>query len=277
MELLCPHCRKRLTVSDDKSGQVLNCPLCNGAFAAPSLVPARRAAPSPPPRVPPPPSVPPPAPSVLWPGNQVARHDMYCVEISARIISWPAVCACCCRPRDTVIEVSSTRTTGKRVIHTETKSWNIPYCNKCLGHITAARNLQRFSMFVLHISALAILSGLLLAFLVYVLCAPGSLGWAIGLSMLVAALTAAGVAWSFRWCHEKYARDVEAKRVKREELQRVLDSLLCPACVTTDEVAARYDGWSGTIHTFYFTNFSFASLFRSSNPGKCLEDGQIHH
>ena len=37
MELLCPHCMKRVTVSDDKAGQVLNCPLCNGVFAAPSL------------------------------------------------------------------------------------------------------------------------------------------------------------------------------------------------------------------------------------------------
>lgn len=63
MELLCPHCLKRVTVSDDKSGQVLNCPLCNGVFAAPSLAPApgRSAAPSPPPVVPPP-VVPPPAP-----------------------------------------------------------------------------------------------------------------------------------------------------------------------------------------------------------------------
>jgi hypothetical protein len=60
MELLCPHCLKRVTVSDDKSGQVLNCPLCNGVFAAPSLAPApgRGPAPSPPPVVPPPAPIP---------------------------------------------------------------------------------------------------------------------------------------------------------------------------------------------------------------------------
>jgi hypothetical protein len=55
MELLCPHCLKRVTVSDDKSGQVLNCPMCNGVFAAPSLAPA-------PGRSPPPLDLPPPAP-----------------------------------------------------------------------------------------------------------------------------------------------------------------------------------------------------------------------
>src|SRR6266446_3895745 len=65
MELLCPHCLIRLTVSDDKSGQVLNCPMCNGVFAAPSLAPApsRSPAPSPPPvNLPPPVSAPPPPP-----------------------------------------------------------------------------------------------------------------------------------------------------------------------------------------------------------------------
>ncbi len=39
MELLCPHCLKKVTVSDDKAGQVLNCPLCQGVFAAPALPP----------------------------------------------------------------------------------------------------------------------------------------------------------------------------------------------------------------------------------------------
>ena len=49
MELLCPHCMKKVTVGDDKAGQVLNCPLCQGVFAAPSLPPAPvRSAPPPP-------------------------------------------------------------------------------------------------------------------------------------------------------------------------------------------------------------------------------------
>jgi len=76
MELLCPHCLKRVTVSDDKSGQVLNCPMCNGVFAAPSLPPAlgRSAAPSPPPVVPPPPvPAPPPVPNMeIAPSSPVA-------------------------------------------------------------------------------------------------------------------------------------------------------------------------------------------------------------
>src|SRR6516225_11819957 len=75
MELLCPHCLKKVTVSDDKAGQVLNCPLCQGVFAAPALAPAPSYAP--PPAAPPPPkpdmpppvsyTVPPPAPQLAPP------------------------------------------------------------------------------------------------------------------------------------------------------------------------------------------------------------------
>jgi hypothetical protein len=60
MDLFCPHCTRRVTVADDKAGQVTNCPLCAKQFVAPSLAPPP-AAPKPPP---PPVSAPrPPAPS----------------------------------------------------------------------------------------------------------------------------------------------------------------------------------------------------------------------
>ena len=69
--MLCPHCLKKVTVADDKAGQVLNCPLCQGVFAAPSLapVPVRPTPPSPPPvnappmELAPPPPPPPPPPT----------------------------------------------------------------------------------------------------------------------------------------------------------------------------------------------------------------------
>jgi|ERR1051325_6542682 hypothetical protein len=50
MDLFCPHCTKRVTVPDDKSGQVMSCPLCAKQFMAPSLAPA---VPAPPPPAPP--------------------------------------------------------------------------------------------------------------------------------------------------------------------------------------------------------------------------------
>src|SRR5688500_3741828 len=94
---------------------------------------------------------------------------MYCVQISARVIRWPHVCACCCRGADTYVEVSSTRTWGKRVVHTHTRGWDVPYCERCLAHIQADRRLDAHSMFVLHQSVLLGLGAGLLALLVFLI------------------------------------------------------------------------------------------------------------
>lgn len=47
MDLFCPHCTSRVTVPNDKAGQVTSCPLCAKQFMAPALAPAP-AAPKPP-------------------------------------------------------------------------------------------------------------------------------------------------------------------------------------------------------------------------------------
>src|SRR5579862_9366627 len=54
MDLMCPHCQRRVTVTDDKAGQVASCPLCAKQFMAPALPSA------PPPVLPPSPSAPAP-------------------------------------------------------------------------------------------------------------------------------------------------------------------------------------------------------------------------
>ena len=54
MDLMCPHCQRRVTIPDSQAGQVASCPLCAKQFMAPSLAP-------------PPPLPPPPVPSVSAP------------------------------------------------------------------------------------------------------------------------------------------------------------------------------------------------------------------
>jgi hypothetical protein len=47
MDLFCPHCTRRVTVPDEKAGQVVNCPLCAKQFMTPSLAPVNPPAPKP--------------------------------------------------------------------------------------------------------------------------------------------------------------------------------------------------------------------------------------
>ncbi len=67
MNLLCPNCRKLLTVPDQSAGQRMRCPLCSGEFTVPALPQAPGATPPPstfpPASTPAPPTSAPPPPS----------------------------------------------------------------------------------------------------------------------------------------------------------------------------------------------------------------------
>jgi hypothetical protein len=66
MNLLCPNCKKLLTVPDQSAGQRMQCPLCSGTFSVPPVPGGAAPVPPPVPSVPPPVSlnpVPPPAPA----------------------------------------------------------------------------------------------------------------------------------------------------------------------------------------------------------------------
>src|SRR5262245_57785136 len=54
---------------------------------------------------------------------------------AASRIDWPQCCPCCLGPAAASMELVSTRVEGVRVIRTNSKSWVVPYCNRCLAHI----------------------------------------------------------------------------------------------------------------------------------------------
>jgi hypothetical protein len=65
------------------------------------------------------------------------QHNLMNVDVSGQKLVFPSRCACCNRPADTTLSATASRTTGKRVVHTQTKGWNIPYCIACQTHVSA--------------------------------------------------------------------------------------------------------------------------------------------
>lgn len=61
------------------------------------------------------------------------------VEVSGRQFNFPPHCACCGAPANTTFTVAATKTTGKKVVHTSTNTWDFPYCSACIAHIKAIR------------------------------------------------------------------------------------------------------------------------------------------
>jgi hypothetical protein len=198
---------------------------------------------------------------------------MHCIQISARIIRWPQACACCCQASDTAVEVRSTRTTGKRVIRTHTKSWSVPYCSRCREHIQVGTTLRAFSMAVIHLSFVFGVLALVMTGLVYMLVSRLPMTPAVLLTLATLVMGTTLVIASYPWFQQKYEADVGRKKSECEKLEKRLASLLSPTCCAHDTLAVAYGGWQGTVHSFFFSSQQYAEALEKANPGKCWGSG----
>jgi hypothetical protein len=198
------------------------------------------------------------------------------VQISARLIRWPSQCACCLRQANEQHNCSHTRVTGKRVIRHNTKSWAIPYCSKCLDHVHANGRAEGMSSAG---ATAALVGGILigLASIAFGLCClgpsivvpqrphdPNVNKAGIVLASIVSTLVGiaaivGGIALNRRLAAE-YRRKLKLARQKAK-------SLASTQCCTL-AIAANYEGWHGTVHSFWFANSKFADAFISANSGK---------
>ena len=150
---------------------------------------------------------------------------------------FPRFCACCMRDAETEIPLLYTRTKGVKVIRSKSITWPLPYCHTCISHINAwHRSSRNFK--------LALFSGL--AFSCIFLFA-GLLNTALTLSIL--SLLLALVA-----------------RYKTRQNALALCTKECP----TVHVAASYDGWSGSVHSFDFAHRNYAARFMQMNVNKLV-------
>lgn len=63
---------------------------------------------------------------------------MYEIQVSARILSAPDPCCCCLGEADSYYEARHTRTTGKKVVRSDTRAWRFPCCSHCRIHVFLA-------------------------------------------------------------------------------------------------------------------------------------------
>jgi len=194
---------------------------------------------------------------------------MYRVQISARIINWPRICACCCGSSDTYIQVTSSRVKGVRVVRTQTSSWDVPYCGNCVRHVDLGERLREFSVSVFHE---AWICGGVIAVMAVVMVLALVVGWTMfGIMALVLTLvTVLLMAGLFPTLQRRHDDEVGRLEAERQRLRDKLDATTAPHCVSIRHFAAGYEGWHGSVHTFVFANADFANAFVAANPGKCL-------
>lgn len=76
------------------------------------------------------------------------------VEVSARKVTVPATCVCCHGHADGDFSASFTRTSGKRVIREQTRSWAFPCCHRCLAHARLWNSAGTIALIVVVVAAL---------------------------------------------------------------------------------------------------------------------------
>jgi hypothetical protein len=157
--------------------------------------------------------------------------------VSGRTFEFPNECACCGATPDSEFTVSASKSWGRKVVHTEARSWDVPYCAACIRHIRAveaARSLSRLLTFV------SILLGGLIGFAV-----SPFWGAAIGILAVVGTV------------------GVHAVQLG---LARAESSANCVAA----DAAIAYLGWYGTLHKFEIGSQRFACNFMILNQDKLV-------
>ena len=163
------------------------------------------------------------------------------VEVSGQSFAFPPKCACCCAPADSELTVAASKSTGKKVVHTKTNAWDIPYCRHCINHVRALDSARRTSHW------LAFFSLVLGSLTAYV--ANGYLGSSIGVLCLIGTVFARKqmVAQAREKCHSY--------------------------CASVDR-AIVYLGWHGSLHRFDISSNQFAAEFMGANERKLVNLSQ---
>lgn len=169
---------------------------------------------------------------------------MYSVNVSARILKLPQLCCCCgvSEPQGRY-QACYTRTTGKRVVRTDTRSWSFPICGPCISWIeldsTANRNRAVF------VGTLVVgILGIFLGFSSN----EGKLFLVAGILSLILSIFAFKV-WS-----DSRIRATEAKPSE-----------------SCDARPVQFLGWNGSVQMFGFSNRVFCGSFQSLNSAKLVE------
>jgi DNA-directed RNA polymerase subunit RPC12/RpoP len=244
----CRQCGLEASIPTQGRAVIVDCARCGTKVFIPNSRPAPSALPNPGPApVPAPPlaavapaSTPPlasaPATASI-PYIPNSRKGVL-VEVSGYNILFPKACGCCGEAADKVLIMAASKSKGVHVVRTTTKHWELPYCSKCLAHITAA-DQARGVMVLLVLPAVVAFGGFwLLKASFFVGLVAGMITWGSGLPFYLLFL----------------------RRARR----------FCSPTCTCLARGGEYLGWYRTRHQFRFASRPYALAFMLCNLKKLV-------
>ncbi len=159
------------------------------------------------------------------------------VDVSGYKFTFPYQCACCGSAPQTTLTASASRSTGKRVVHTSSKSWDFPYCAGCIEHVRTARQAGKTRDYSIGASVLGTIALFFSPLYFY--------------SIIVAIV---GIPIGF-YVYKK---------------QMVSARCMCGLACVAVQSAVTYYGWQGTCHMFDIASPSYALVFMVANQSKLV-------
>jgi len=161
------------------------------------------------------------------------------VAFSARALKFPPVCSCCGDASNAAFVAKATRTTGKRVVHHRTHSWEIPWCGVCSAHADLAST----------------------AVMVFALIAMAAI--VVGIVIWLSAAHAAGIALGIAIGGVAGGLPILMILNARAERRRK------PTCSTVGS-PVEFLGWDGSVQFFDCRSERFAAAFAIANQTKLI-------
>jgi hypothetical protein len=161
------------------------------------------------------------------------------IQVSARKLVMPTMCACCLRESIGTTAASHVRLRGFGASRGSEKSWMFPICGACQHHVQAGRKVSTRARAAASLAFVIPVAG----------CSLIGLWW---VGVIIGGF-AALIAW------------LVAKALHMKQIA----SLASPTCACLGP-AVRFDGFHGTVQTFRFANEHYASAFEAENASKVV-------
>lgn len=159
------------------------------------------------------------------------------VSVSGYQFTFPGKCAGCSAHADGQLSIAASKSSGKRVVHTKTQVWDVPYCSRCLNHLKAVNQAAQVAK---TLGFLSVVIGCIICFFV-----AAYIGIPIGILGIIATIV-----------------------IRNQKMTQARS--MCSASCASVGSAISYLGWYGTLHHFEISSLDFAREFMLANQRKLV-------
>jgi hypothetical protein len=208
--------------------------------------------------------------------NNANLQNRHLVQISANVVRWPWLCACCSIPlQNPPLGASIISNSHIYEVKMNAKDLSAPYCDTCNHHRALAHQAQCSFPPPLQSSSTYTVAGSVLSFFVWLVslifwqAVTSSFGFAFFMAVIFGTLTIIGGIYLDKNTNDTNLQQAEyAHNFAAGRMQDAINAMT-PHCTCSHEPAVIVESHQ-SLRTFYFTHDKIASAFAKLNQNKIV-------